>query len=191
MPFLSFIVPIFVWNIPLVSLIFLKRSLVFPILLFPSISLHCLLRKAFLSLLAILLRTLHSIGNIFPFLLCFSLLFTTICKASSDSHFAFLYFFFWGWFWSPPPIQCQVLLSIVLQAFRLSDLISWIYLSLSLYNCKGFDLGHTFMAWWFSYFLQFKSEFCNEEFMVWTTVSSWSCFFADCIELLHLWLQRI
>ena len=34
-PFLSFIKPIFAWNIPLVSLIFLKRSLVFPILLFP------------------------------------------------------------------------------------------------------------------------------------------------------------
>ena len=29
-PFLSFIVPIFAWNVPLVSLIFLKRSLVFP-----------------------------------------------------------------------------------------------------------------------------------------------------------------
>ena len=33
-PFLSFIEPIFAWNVPLVSLIFLKRSLVFPILLF-------------------------------------------------------------------------------------------------------------------------------------------------------------
>ena len=33
-PFLSFIEPIFTWNVPLVSLIFLKRSLVFPILLF-------------------------------------------------------------------------------------------------------------------------------------------------------------
>ena len=33
-PFLSFIVPIFAWNVPLVALIFLKRSLVFPILLF-------------------------------------------------------------------------------------------------------------------------------------------------------------
>ena len=39
-PFLSFIVPIFAWNVPLVSLIFLKRSLVFPILLFSSISWH-------------------------------------------------------------------------------------------------------------------------------------------------------
>ena len=53
-PFLSFIVSIFAWNIPFVSLIFLKRSLVFPILLFSSISLHWSLRKAFLSLLAIL-----------------------------------------------------------------------------------------------------------------------------------------
>ena len=44
--FLSFIEPIFAWNVPLVSLIFLKRSLVFPILLFSSISLHWLLRKA-------------------------------------------------------------------------------------------------------------------------------------------------
>ena len=53
-PFLSFIEPIFASNVPLVSLIFLKRSLVFPILLFSSISLHWMLRKAFLSLLAIL-----------------------------------------------------------------------------------------------------------------------------------------
>ena len=36
-PSLSFIVSFFVWNIPLVSLIFLKRSLVFYILLFSSI----------------------------------------------------------------------------------------------------------------------------------------------------------
>ena len=49
MPFLSFIAPIFAWNVPFVSLIFLKRSLVFPILLFSSISFHWSLRKAFLS----------------------------------------------------------------------------------------------------------------------------------------------
>ena len=28
----------------------------------------------------------------------------------------------------------------------------------------------------FPYFLQFKSEFSNKEFMIWATVSSWSCF---------------
>ena len=43
LPFLSFIEPIFAWNVPLVSVIFLKRSLVFPILLFSSISLHRML----------------------------------------------------------------------------------------------------------------------------------------------------
>ena len=36
--FLSFIVPIFAWNVLLLSWMFLKRSLVFPILLFSSIS---------------------------------------------------------------------------------------------------------------------------------------------------------
>ena len=66
-PFLSFIQPIFAGHVPLVSLIFLKRSLVFPILLFSSISLHWSLRKTFLSLLAILwnsaFRCLYLIQN--------------------------------------------------------------------------------------------------------------------------------
>ena len=52
--FLSFIEPIFAWNVPLVSLIFLKRYLVFPILLFSPVSLHCSFKIDFLSLLAIL-----------------------------------------------------------------------------------------------------------------------------------------
>ena len=71
--FLSFIVPIFAWNVPFVSPIFLKRYLVFRILLFSSVSLHWSLKKA-LSLLAIL-GTLHSAEYIFPFLPYFLLLF--------------------------------------------------------------------------------------------------------------------
>ena len=51
--FLSFIVPLFAWNVPLVSVIFLKTFLVLPFLLFSSIYLHWSLRKAF-SLLDIL-----------------------------------------------------------------------------------------------------------------------------------------
>ena len=55
-------------------LIFLKRSLIFPILLFSSISLYWSLRKAsYLSFL--LFGTLHLDGYIFSFLLCLSLLF--------------------------------------------------------------------------------------------------------------------
>ena len=92
-PFLSFIEPIFAWNVPLVSLIFLKRPLVFPILLFSSISLHWSLRKAFLSLLAILWNSAFKWKYLsFSPLLFTSLIFTAICKASSDSHFAFLHF---------------------------------------------------------------------------------------------------
>ena len=53
--FLSFIEPIFAWNVSLVSPILLKKPLVLPILLFSSISLHCSLKKAFLSLLGIFL----------------------------------------------------------------------------------------------------------------------------------------
>ena len=40
------------------------------------------------------------------------------------------------------------------------------------------DWGLNWTEWSsdFPYFLQFKSEFCNKEFMIWATVSSWSCF---------------
>ena len=68
MPLLSFIEPIFTGNVPLTSPIFLKRSLFFLILLLSSISLHCSLMKAFLSLLAILCTSAQF--YIFPFLLC-------------------------------------------------------------------------------------------------------------------------
>ena len=55
--FLSFIMPIFAWNVPLVSLIFMKRPLVFSVLLFLPIYLHWSFRKAFLSLLSILWKS--------------------------------------------------------------------------------------------------------------------------------------
>ena len=58
--FLSFIVPIFAWNVLSISPVFLKRSLVFPVLLFSFISLHCSLNKAFLSLLAVLWNSAFS-----------------------------------------------------------------------------------------------------------------------------------
>ena len=116
-PFLSFIVPIFAWNVPLVSLIFLQKSLVFPILLFSSISLHWSLRKAFLSLLAILWNSAFRwIYLSFSPLPLASLLFSVICKASSGSHFAFFHFFFLGMVWTLPPVQCHKPLSLVLQA---------------------------------------------------------------------------
>ena len=75
LPFLSFIVPIFAWNVPLVSLIFLKSYIksfpfyCFPLLLFID-------HWGRLSYLPLLFSgTLHSDGYIFPFLLFLSLLF--------------------------------------------------------------------------------------------------------------------
>ena len=58
--FLSLIAPIFGQNVPLIFPIFLKRSLDFPLLLFSSIFMHCSLKKAFLSLLAILWNSAFS-----------------------------------------------------------------------------------------------------------------------------------
>ena len=122
--FLSFTVPIFAWNVTLASLIFLNGSLIFPILLFSSVSLHWSLRKAFLSFLAMLWNSAFKwvYLSFSPFPLA-SLPFSAICKASSDNHFAFLPFY-WGWSWSLPPVQCHKPLSIVHQALCLSDLVS-------------------------------------------------------------------
>ena len=138
-PFLSFIVPIFAWNVPLLSLIFLKRLLVFPILLFSSIS--CLdhwERLCYLSLL--FFGTLHSNRYMFPFLLCFSFLFFTqlFVRPPHTAILPFCISFSWRWSWSLPPVQCHEPPSIVLQALCLSDPIPWVYFSLPLYNCKGF-----------------------------------------------------
>ena len=84
-PHLSFIVPVFAWNIPLVSLIVMKRSQVFPILLLSSVSLHFLLKVSFLPVFHIFcnsdLRWVYlSLSH-----RCFaSLHFWGICKAFSD-----------------------------------------------------------------------------------------------------------
>ena len=135
-PFLFFIEPIFAWNVPLVSLIFLKRSPVFPILLFSSISLHWMLRKAFLSLLTILWNSAFSYLYLsFSPLLFSSLLFTAICRAPSDSHFAFLHFFFLGMVLIP--VSCTMSQTSVRRSSgSLSDLISSIYFSFPLHSCK-------------------------------------------------------
>ena len=73
LPFLSFIVLICVWNFPLVSIIFLKRSLVFPILCLPLFL--CIVHwiRPYQSLL--FSGALCSVGFIVPFLPCFLLLF--------------------------------------------------------------------------------------------------------------------
>jgi len=74
----------------------LKRSLVFPLLLFSSNTKLYSLKKAFLSLLAIFWNSVFNwiYLSLFPSL--FASLRSAICKASSDNHFSFLLFFFFG-----------------------------------------------------------------------------------------------
>ena len=67
--FLSFIVPIFAWNVPLISLIFFKRSLVFPILLLSSTSLHWSLREAYLFLYCLIMLIIFSHAYLFIYLM--------------------------------------------------------------------------------------------------------------------------
>ena len=125
-------------------------------------------RLSYLSLL--FFGTLHSDGCIFPFLFRHSFLFFSqlFVRPPQTTILPFYISFSWGWFWSPPPVQCHEPPSVVLQALCVSDLIPWIYLSLILYNHKGFDLGHTWMAKRFS--LLFSNLSLN--FALWS--SSWN-----------------
>ena len=140
-PLLSLIVPIFARHVPLVSLIFLKRSLVFPFYFFPLFL--CIKHWERLSYLSLLFfGTLHSNRYIFSFLLCLSVLFYSQLFVSLLRQL-FCISFIWGCSWLLSPVERHNPQSIVLQAPCLSDLIPWIYLSLPLYNFKGFDLGHS------------------------------------------------
>ena len=118
--FRAFIVPNFGLNVPFIFPIFLKRFLVLPFLLLPSISLYCSFKKAFLSLLAILWNSAfswlyHSHSPLlFPFHLS-----SAIFKASSDNHFAFSHFFFFVIFLFAAPVQYYGCLFTVLQVLCL------------------------------------------------------------------------
>ena len=188
--FLSFIVPIFAWNIPLISLNFLEeiaaaaaKSLQSCLTLChpidgspPGLSVSGILQARILEWVAISISSLSHLvvflyffaliteedfiispccslelciqmGINFP-LLCLSLLFFSQLFATppQTTILPFCASFSWAWSWSLLPVQCHELLSIVLQALCLSDLIPWIYFSLLVYNHKGFDLGDTWMV---------------------------------------------
>ena len=91
-----------------------KRSLVSPILLFPSISLHWSLRR--LSYIFLLFfGTLHSDVSIFPFLLCFSLLFFSqlFVRPPQTAILLFCISFPWGSSWSLSPVQTSKFISLL------------------------------------------------------------------------------
>ena len=154
----------------------------------------CIDHLGSLSYLSLLFfGTLHSNGYSFPFILCLSLLFflQLFVRPPQTTILPFFISFSWGWSLSLPPVQCQEPLSIVLQGLYPSDLIPWIYLSLLLYNCKRFYLGHNLNG------LVVFPTFFNLSLNL-AIRGSWSepqsavsLVFADCTELLHLWLERI
>ena len=130
---------------------FLEEISSLSIPLFSSVSLHWSLRKASLSLLAILWNSaLKGIYISFSPLSFASFLSQLFVRPPQTTVLPFCISLPWGWSWSLPPIQCHRPLSIVHQALCLSDIILWTYLSLPLYNHKGFDLGHTWMVEWLS-----------------------------------------
>ena len=163
------------------------RQLCFFVCLF----LHWSQTKAFLSLLAILWNSaFRCLYLSFSPLLFASLLFTAICKASSDSHFAFLHFFFLGMVLIP--VSCTMSwTSIHSSSGTLSIRSSPLNLFLPLYNQSG--------IWFRSYLndLVVFPTFFNLSLNLairssWSEPQSAPCLvFDDCIELLHLWLQRL
>ena len=68
--------------------------------------------------------TLHSDAYIFPFLLCFSLIFFSqlFARPPQIAILLLCISFSWGWFCSLSPVQCHEPPSIVHQALCLSDL---------------------------------------------------------------------
>ena len=119
----SFIMPILAWNIP-----FLEEISNLSILLFSSISLHCSLKKAFLSLLAILWNSAFTWVYL-SFLLCLSLFFfpQLFVKPLQTTTFPSCISFSLGTSWSPLPVQCYKSPSIVLQTLVLPDWITWTF----------------------------------------------------------------
>ena len=135
LPFMSFIVPIFGQNAPLISPIFLKRSLVFTLLFF-----------------LLVLCTVHWGQPSCPFLLFFG----TLCLVGYTFPFlpCFLFLFFLHLFVKPPQITAlpscfsffvgeMVLFTtsiVVLWAHCLLDLILWIHLLPPLHIRRVFKL---------------------------------------------------
>jgi len=142
--FLSFIVPIFAWSVPLVSPLFLKRSIFFTILLYNPLILVLFTYEDFLISpcysLEVCINWVYLSLSPLPFT---SLIFSAIFKASSGSHLALSPLFYLRMVLDDHlPYNVTNLHPYL---FSLTDLIPWIYFSSPLYNHKGFDLGRSWM----------------------------------------------
>ena len=146
-PLLSFIVPSFAWNVPLVSLNFLEE-ISSPSHWVVSLLFLCINHWGRLSYLSLLfLGTLHSNGYIFPFspLPLASLLFSAIHKASSDNHFCLFAFLFLG-DGLDPCLLFNVTNSLHSSSGTQSIRSNPLNLFVTSTVFGAFDLGHTWMV---------------------------------------------
>ena len=160
--------------------------------LFSSISLHWSLRKALLSLLVILWNSaFKSVYLSFRPLALASLLFSTICQASSDSHFPFWHFFFLGTLLitaSCTMSQTSVHSSsgtLSIRSRPLNLLLTFTVLSEGIWfrsHLNGLVVFPTFFNLTLN--LAIRSSRSQPQ-------SAPRLVFVDCIQFLHLWLQRI
>ena len=126
--------------------------------------------------------------HIYPFypleiwiLMVISFLFIAVCKDSSDSHFAFLHFFSLGMVFVPISYtmsQTYLHGSSGILTIRSNPLNLFVTFT---YSLKGFDLGHTWIVYWFS--LLFFNLSLNLAIRIsWSEPQSSPCLvFADCI----------
>ena len=137
-------------------------------------------------LLLLFFGTLHSNGYIFPFLLCLLLLFFSqlFVRPPQTTIVPFCISFSWGWSSSLSPIQCHESLSTVHQALCLSDLLPE---SISPFHhiirFRSYPNGLVVFPTFFNLSLNLAIMSLWSE-----PKSAPSLVFADCIELLHLWL---
>ena len=108
-PFLSFIVSIFAWNVPLVSLIFLKEEI--------ACLSHCIIFLCFFALIAeegFLISLCYSlepiqmgISFLFSFAFSFSSFLSYLQGLLRQPFCLFAFLFPWGWSLSLPLVQCH------------------------------------------------------------------------------------
>ena len=117
-------------------------------------------------------------GYIFPLLLCLLLLFFSqlFVRPPLTTVLPFCISLSWGWFGHRLLYNVK---NLCLQFVRPSVYWIWSLESICYFHCVIVkDLIYVIPEWprGFPYFLQFKSEFGNKEFMIWASVSSQSCF---------------
>ena len=145
-PFLSFIEPIFTWNVYLVSLIFLRDLQSFPFYYFSLfLCIDCWGMFSYLSLL--FFGTLHSNRYIYPFFLFFSLLFFSqlFVRPSQTAILLFCISFSWGWshlllsFWKWGTIHIPFLLSPKLIFYDDRKVPVWFHYQISTLEAGDFN----------------------------------------------------